>query len=129
MSHQILMEDIEIVVDIQFANGGMAYDHTHIQMLESLVRQWFRDFPIKEFKFFVSATPGIYKYKFEHQDGRKWTQNIDFNQAPTTDPLMDFGGDFWRLSEFAVHRDIRLEVVLLHTQFYVEKISVERATP
>lgn len=118
--------DCDIEIQVEFSNGSVPYSHPSLTDVDGLIRQWFVAVPLKSFLFQESATPGVWRYEFEHDDGRKWKQKINFNTAPVDDPLMDFSGDFWRQSEFAAHRMTRDRVILLHNQFQVSKIEATR---
>src|SRR3990167_6986550 len=56
--------------------------------------------------------PDTYRYRFEAVGGRVWQQLL---HVPVTgDPTMTFSvTDYWSLSEFASHRDVRDAVVAL----------------
>lgn len=122
---QLTSSDTELDVTVTFTGAGLPWTHPLVAHCAALVRAWFADVGMVDFLFQESVTPGIWKYEFTHADGRKWKQKIDFNTVPVTDPLMDFGGDFMRLSEFAAHREIRADVVRLkneHELTYVHAV-------
>lgn len=65
-----------------------------------------------------------YKYEWKAADGRKWTQTIDFADS-TTDPKMNFDvPDFFRLSEFEKHREVRAALVALIPKHTIIKFEV-----
>ena len=120
----ITVNDSELECAIEFAAAAVPFAHPIMAEFDKLMRAWFCPCGIASFLFQEGATPGVWKYEFTHQDGRKWKQKINFNTAPLEDPLMDFSGDFWRESEFIQHREIRDHVILMHNQFQVSKITV-----
>lgn len=74
--------------------------------------------PIKNFSFALATSspePETYLYRIELVDGRLWRQRIDFASSPN-DPEMTFNvSDEWKVSEFALNRPIREELVRLYT--------------
>lgn len=126
MASQIDLSDNDIELVIHFDDGGVAHDHPLIRQFDALVREWFLIVSAKEFRFMESPTPGVFRYEFEHVDGREFNQLIDFNLTPIDDPPMNFGTDFWRLSEFAAHRPLRDTVIKLRNKFEVSIINAAR---
>lgn len=64
-----------------------------------------------------------YDYSFTSQDGRAWNQVLRI--VNPADPSMTFDvPDFWKLSEFILHRSVRDSVTQLIVKFGVSKITV-----
>lgn len=66
--------------------------------------------------FVLTRTQGLpnqrFTYHFTATDGRDWNQELRAAGAQQSEPTMNFSiTDFWRLSEFSLHRPIRDRLV------------------
>lgn len=110
-----------------FLDGGEVDVHTpYIEGLDKLLRDWFSRVGIKELSFAVSS-PTTAVYRFEHADGRTWTQDMTFAHETCEDPLMTFDvPDPWRVSEFKGNREVRKSLVHLRNVMKLGTLLVER---
>lgn len=88
--------------------------------------------PIAHFSFALATNPPepeTYLYRIELVDGRLWRQRIDFSTTPD-DPLMTFNvSDEWKVSEFALNRPTRDELVRLYTAVGLRALDITLESP
>ena len=69
------------------------------------------------------ATTNEYRYSMTAIDGRKWKQRFRMDAA---DALMNFNiDDYWRLTEFIIHRNLRDLLIAILWSYNVENITVD----
>jgi hypothetical protein len=106
----------------------LAMDNEDVGKLTDLVMQLHTQLQLSEFLFkaHVPSGPGHYQYDFASLDGRTWHQILDFS-ADDHDPTMTFEADAWKLSEFALNRPIRDQVVYMHWALGVVLVTCDFA--
>lgn len=99
---------------------------------EPLIRDYIRAvealcqaMPLESVSFYQIGQPFHFNYTIDALDGRKWRQDIEFASAQDFDPGMKFNvTDYWKLSEFALHREIRNYLVEMHARLGASSVIV-----
>ena len=90
--------EIECPTDLLIANFKIAALLEACDNLDASI-------PLKEVKVKQQVNPIEFKYTFEANDGRKWSQILRKNAGYID---MNFSvTDYWRLTEFEKHRPVR----------------------
>jgi hypothetical protein len=112
----------EMYLEIKYDGDALLQDNQRvINLVRSLralkEKTGLTGFYVKE----TQAEPENFKYNFMVSDGRKWKQVI---KTAGGEAEMTFDvSDFWKLSEFILHRPIRDEVIFLIKENGVTEIT------
>lgn len=113
----------ELNIEIKYTKGRLLSDSPRTTNLLKYLRELKSITSLTVFS--VQEDPPDSKefsYEFTTQDGRTWSQII---KTSAQEAAMTFNvPDFWRLSEFVLHRPIRDEVIAMIAEYGVTEISV-----
>jgi hypothetical protein len=89
---------------------SIAHSFQAVVQLKAAVEAMHRRVPLVSvlWRHIPAQPPNVYRYRIVAVDGRVWLQDpVTFATPPTADPTMDFTATGWKLSEFALQREIR----------------------
>ena len=116
--------------EITITCGGSPYTTTHpkIREFHTAVCAWLDNVNAEKLLFEVTATPGVYKFNWDHNDGRKWKQTVNFNTNPTN-PKLTFDindANAFSDTETLPHVAIRRLIIDMYNDLGIIYVKAER---
>ena len=110
--------DIDITSDIPITHTTVEFN-TIIRNLTNINNIM----PLKEFKFDRQGNGPNHNYILNTVDNRNWNQVIV--DDGTSNPLMNFTTDYFKLSEFSAQRELRNTIIQALVKYKVSKLTVK----
>jgi len=125
MAFALRFEDAALDGEIKFRSQPCLLNDPQVAELVTRLHAFRSKVDLATFTFELDAGD-VYDYGFDHKDGRRWHQKLDFAYDGPDDPGQSFDthGDRWLETEFKHHRMLRDAVVALHNWRPVDSIEV-----
>ncbi len=111
------------LIELSFDGQVPLINDPEIAGLASSLDVFSRTVNVSKFDFKWNPA-GWFDYEIELLDGRKWTQQIIFEEGQEAKMTFNVVNSWWRLSEFSQQRDIRSKIVSMYETKGLEKIKV-----